>query len=420
MSWYDDYIQKVTINGLTIRDQRINIKNNLFSSTFKNAPEYQRIGLGSINNMFDSWIFGGEAYKLLINQKKLSLEPTQLNIPLNFFNGQYVYWNINSTNEIWIIIFSDINSNDMPTCTIEKCNNTLKWIDDNGNLQQFPCVINSLMSFYRNLYTTSIATSQATISMFCQSNQFTKTISQNRRFIFNGIPYKVEAINNFMNKSANGNDAPLLELFMFKDEINLVTDDVINNIANYNSTLYTVVINQGTTLNQTVGYTTTLTSTIRLNSNVITNQPITWSSSNPLVGSINSTTGIINLLTVGNVTFTATMSNNLTVSSSISVTVASVPIVVSANVILPNITSLKQTVSQTYSINKIINGVANADTFIFSQSGANPTHYQFSSINGNSFTVLNKGYDAVPLVVRGINIVDASSIFFTINLKGLY
>ena len=418
MSWFDDYVQKVTINGASIREQRINIKDNLFSSAFKDAPEYQKVGLGNPNNYYDSWIFSGEAYKLLINQKKLSLDPTQSDIPLNFFNGQYVYWNINSIDEIWIIKTSDINNSDKPTCTIEKCNNTLRWIDDNGNLQQFPCVINSLMSFYRNLYTTSIATSQATISMFYQSNQYTRTIAQNRRFIFNGFAYKVEAINNFMNKTADGNDSPLLELFMIKDEINPATDDVINNIANYNSNLYTITINQSN-FNQTIGFSVTLNTTIKLNNNIVTDQPLIWSSSNPSIGSIDSN-GDINLLSVGNVTFTATMNNNPLIFASIVVNVEDVPIVVSANVILPNVTRLLQTESSTYTVNKIVNGTANTDTFTIVASGANIAHYSLTVVDGNNFTVLNKGLDSVNLVITCTNNIDATVESISIQLKGLY
>jgi len=277
---------------------------------------------------------------------------------------------------VWITVQSDIYHKPTASCIVRRCNNLLKWIDDNGVLQQEPCIIDYLMSFYRNQYTTSISTAQATIKVICQYNSATKIIEQNRRFIFNGKAYKVEAIDDFQSKTTYGNNPPLMELHLFRDEIDTAKDDIVNNIANANSYLYTIAIDQ-TTFNQTIGFSTTLTSTVKLNNTTVTNQPVTWTSNNPLIGKIDPITGLINLLSVGSVTFTVTMNNNPLVTSSLVVNVESVPIVVSENIILPNVTSILQTTQQTYSVNKFVNGIANTDTFTIVASGANIAHYTF-------------------------------------------
>lgn len=321
-------------------------------------------------------------------------------------------------NNFWITVESDYYHYPTASATILRCDNILKWRDSNGVLRQEPCNIDSKVKRYRNQYSQVLTSYEGYITVTCQLNQYTKTIENNQRFVFNGQAYKIINLENYHNKTYNGNDAPLLIMIMNRDPNNDAGDDLINNIANAFTTNYTISIDQAP-FNQTVGFTTTLTSTIKLNGNIVTNQPVTWSSSNPLVGTISSS-GVINLLFVGNVTFTATMSNNTNISASITVNVASAPVVTSANIISPSVTSILQGSSQTYSVNKFVNGVANADTFTFVPSGASSTYYSLQIVDGNHFDVTSLGYTNIPLVVTCTNNVDNSQVNISINLRGLW
>lgn len=321
-------------------------------------------------------------------------------------------------NNFWITVESDYYHYPTASATILRCDNILKWRDSNGVLRQEPCNINSKVQRYRNQYNQVLTSYEGYITVTCQLNQYTKTIENNQRFVFNGQAYKIINLENYHNKTYNGNDAPLLIMIMNRDPNNDAGDDLINNIANAYSNTYTIAMDQPS-FNQTVGFTTTLTSTVKLNGNIVTNQPVTWSSSNPLVGTISSS-GVINLLSVGSVNFTAAMSNNTSITASIAVNVASAPVVTFSNVISPNVTSLLQGSSQSYSVKHFVNNVSDSNTFTVTASGSNANNYTLSVLDGNNFTVLNKGMDSIPLVVNCMNNADATSVSITIKLKGVY
>jgi len=139
MDWFSSFQTKSTLSGNTIQQQRINAKNDMFLTRFKDSLMYNAVGLGDTNTLYDTWISSEQAYTQLINIKKLELAPNQ--DLSKFYTGQYVYWTVDDVNEVWLITSSDKRPPNNPFGLIEKCDSLLKWIDGNGVIQSYNVVI---------------------------------------------------------------------------------------------------------------------------------------------------------------------------------------------------------------------------------------------------------------------------------------
>lgn len=326
-------------------------------------------------------------------------------------------------NNYWISVFTDTYRFPTASSTIHRCNSSLKWYDEYHNLINEPAIIDVDLRLTKFLFGSTITLPQGHLKIIMQLNDNTRKIDINQRFVFGKQVFKVDYFNDFIaDNTFDVTSAPLLHLTLFKDEVNLAKDDLVLGIADAYSNIYTIAIDQ-IPFNQVVGFTTTLTSTIKLNGVVVTNQPVTWSSSNPLVGTISSTTGLINLLAIGSVTFTATMTNNSLILASISVTVASAPVVDTFDVrILPLVTKLLQNNTQIYQVALYKNDVQQPDAVVCTASSSIPNtgvYYTFTQDNANQFTVKNlKYYSNSPLVVNCVSGIYSKSI--TITLGGVY
>jgi len=352
VDWFSAYQNKVNINGSTIREQRINIKDQLFSSTFKDAPEYQQIGLGSTSTFYDSWVFSGQAYKLLDNQKKLSLEPTQSDIPLNFFTGQYVYMTINSIDEIWLTIASDINNADKPTCTIEKCNSFLKFIDSDGTIQQFPCVIESSKRFTKNNVDAYFILPVGMSRIYIQYNSITDSIIEGQRFVLGKRVYKVDEVDDYSQIINNkGLISLVLELTQKIDD-----DNIELGIANYYSRQHTYLVDilNGSSA-QNVNDVITLNIVCTDNTVQVTSPILSYVSSNPLIATVNN--GIITCISEGVSTITVAYNG---VSASINITVQSAVIADNYTVSITGNSTVKLGANLTLTSTVFNNGVADA------------------------------------------------------------
>jgi hypothetical protein len=408
LNWYNSYNKKVNLQGNSVREQRINQRNEFFLSTFKDAPEYFSVGLGSSTNLYDTWIYTEKAYKHIPRVKKLILAPYQnLN---DFFTGQYMYWN--ELNEIWLLTSTDKRQPNKPFAEIKECNNNMRWVDSFNNIIEYPCVI---MDNYGSDFdfNNNIVLPEGTVIVKIQQNDDTKNIKINNRFLFGGIgnfqAFKVTSKLDFINDG-------IIQFTLRKDNLSQ-EDDLVEGIANRFNNIYSLDILESD-FEQSIGYSGTLNSVVKLNDEIITVNVI-WSSSDIDIGTIDNI-GNFNLIADGTVIYTCTMEDNVDVYDNIEITVTPLPIEVKQVVINPNKTELLQGTEQIYSVYKYIDNVQQIDGFDIQPSGANNSNYNLTIIDGNNFKIENLNYSNISLLITCTSLVDSSVGTISIKLRGLF
>ena len=150
-----------------------------------------------------------------------------------------------------------------------------------------------------------------------------------------------------------------------------------------------------------IGTTKAMTATATSNGATINGVPLTWTSSNPLVAAIDSD-GNMELLAVGSATITCQIGINNLVKDTISVTVSDVKQDDYEVVYTPMISSIDEGTTQTFTVTLNKNNISTAEIFSFAIIGTVPaTHYIFSIIDGNSFSIKNiLEYYNSPLIIR--------------------
>lgn len=397
--------RKIAQSNLTAKQREINrIKNDIITG-FENSPSFETITISSVS--YDVQIVEVSSLTKNPNKKKILMKPED-----TIDVGDIVVWNGNS----WLVTDLDDDTGIQYIGIIDKCNNTLKWLDQYNNIiTHFCTVIN------KSLYTTGIDENKyiivgdGQVNVTVSSNEDTLTLDRNKRFLFgyNGV-YDCWKITQADRTSQPG----VIQFVMAYEDINPETDDLINGIANAYDNTYSLTINQTSPLSQAVSTTGTLSHTLTLNNQPST-EAVQWVSSNTAVGTINSSTGQYSLLTTGTVKFTCRLVNNNNIKAEITVNVVSVPAGVKEVVISPNVTSILQGKNQTYEIFLYIDGIKQNNVFTFTASGADSSScYGFEALSGNSFKVSCLKMSGLPLVVNCVSGSESKSI--SISLKGLW
>lgn len=249
----------------------------------------------------------------------------------DFTHSTGIGYRYNFGGYIWIGINSDnINS---ATCsvTIRRCNNQMKWLNENNILFTEPCIFDYDLRDTSFNYDKQINNVEGDMKAFVQKNQYTSTLKINDRFIFNGQAYIINGINMHSIEQ-------LLTINLFKVPVSN-NDDLVNNIANaFNRESSTVI--------------------------------------NPIPTEIR---------------------------------------------IVPYQESIRLNDTQVYEVYNYINNVKQSDTFTFNLTGItnDGEYYEFTSIDGNSFSIKNikKNYDNL-LIVECVTGSESKSI--SVTLKGLW
>lgn len=239
--------------------------------------------------------------------------------------GRLIRWKKN----YWIVINCNTYESLGNGCVARRCNNELRWIDDDGNLIKEPVSINYDIMEQGDYAGKDLTTIAGFEKFFCQKNKRTINIKANMRFLFgvkeNPICYRVYAngIRNFLNNIGDDNYSPsVLELWMGANYPNQDTDDFDNLIADAYKNSFSLVINQDT-ISESLGYETQLQAFVKKNCKDVS-VPIVWSSSDSDVCSIDES-GNLKCLSVGNAVIKAEMLNNNSVYDTIEVIVSEVP-----------------------------------------------------------------------------------------------
>jgi hypothetical protein len=328
---------------------------------------------------------------------------------------------------LWLTVNTEFLKNLTGTCTIRRCNNYLRWIDEpTGAIYSEPCSIDYLIKEPRDYATagSAMVTPSGYIQVKAQFNERTNLIKPNQRFLFgnssNWTAYKMvgTGVNNFNNLKTNDNlSSGVLLLEMVANYVNYETDDVVNGIADAQQNVYALSINE-TSINGSTGTVIPLTTTITYNGLTVVRN-VVWSSSNPLIATVSST-GNVTLVANGSCVITATMEGN-SAADTCPVTVTATPVLNKKVVISPAKNFVLEGDTQSYSVFLYTNDVIQADAFTITcvQNLVPSANFIFTQTDANHFSVKNIKRDlASNLLINCVSGLNSNSI--VILLKGAW
>lgn len=333
------------------------------------------------------------------------------------------------SDNIWLTVNMEVEKNLTSTCTIRRCNNTMRWIDEpTGIYYEEPCCIEPLVKEPRNYATqgSPFITPGGFLHIEMQLNERSARIKQNQRFLF-GNPthwtcYKIvgTGINDFKNtKTFDNESAKILTLDLVADFLSPELDDIVNGIADANTNLYTLSLNQDS-VTGTVGDTLQLIPYITYNGHSST-RDVVWSTSSPNVATVSST-GLVSFVSSGCCSITARIDGNPSYDTC-DITVSSTPILVDEIRISPETNYVLEGANREYSVYRYVNNVQQADTFDFICSGSSvpSENYIFSQTSGNKFKVTNiKRCDTAYLTITCTTSDLEKSRAFSVRLLGAW
>ena len=195
----------------------------LTKSSFLNSVDYRKVYKNfNYNKSYDTWIYEGNSEDKIVGYKFLQSYPYDMP---QFKIGDYIHWNYNHTeNSTWILTSLDTQYLYNVKGRILQCNNSLRWIDDNGELNCYPCVIKDALTYTNFKWgSKGVIEPSGDIVVIVQKNDFTKKININDRFLFDEVSFKVKARLDEVNPD-------FMELYMMKTP-ELSKDNKEDNIA---------------------------------------------------------------------------------------------------------------------------------------------------------------------------------------------
>ena len=325
----------------------------------------------------------------------------------------------------WIVINSEIIKNFAASCVVRRCNSVLRWIDENGNYYEEPCSIDYRISRPRDeVGSKDPVTPQGYIDVYCQSNDRTKTIKGNKRFLFgsknNRIGYKTfgDGVRNFLNqKTYDDESSAIIVLSMGGNYVNKDTDDIENGIADVKKISYEMSITP-TYISGSV------TNTFKISPHVTCNDasvsvPVSYSTSASSIASV-SVDGVVSMNANGSAIILAHMTNNSAASAICNVSVSSSPIGYYEIRISPEPSFILEGCSQNYDFSLYQNGTYSSGSFVFNVSNDSVPESNYSLISsGSSLCVKNNlRYINSPLTIDCTS--GAATRQIEISLKGAW
>jgi hypothetical protein len=241
----------------SIKEEFENTYVDFMEDVFEHSANYNLVYKNfDYNTTYETLIMNFNSERDSVGVKKLVSYPYTT---IQFEIGDYIHWNYGGSLKTWLIISLDKQFTYNVNGRMERCVNNLKWIDSYGNTVSYPCVMDDKLNETTfDFKAPNFA--PGTVFVTVQKNVDTSALNINDRFVFDRQPFKIQGIKNFI----EGNT---ITFTMFKD-LEASDDDLVNGIANATTNTYTLSINQNN-FSQSVGYTSTLTATLKLNGEVV-------------------------------------------------------------------------------------------------------------------------------------------------------
>ena len=403
----------------------------IFDVSLKNAPNFfdnieveETYGSGKFTlttkARVDSVINPSTGYKYGDDYKSFIFSPKDIKM----FIGRLIKWN----NNYWLAINGNTYESSTNCCIFRRCNNFLRWKDENGNIISEPCIIDYNIMEAGDYSGRDLTTISGFEKIWCQRNNRTIKIKSNQRFLFghpdNPVCYKVygDGIRNFLNSETMDNMSPsLIELTVGGNYSNKATDDFKNLIANAYQNEYSIIINQDN-IQQLVGFETQLTTEIRKNNETINDKHVIWTTSDKNICSIDQE-GNLKCLSLGSCLITAYLYDNPEIKYTINVNVLENikdEYFVEVNAENYNYENyILQGDTVVYNCVLYKNAVPQDTEFKFElMTNAKDSYYEFDIIDGNHFKIKNKKMSQDNLNI--ICVADSYRYEYTITLKGAW
>lgn len=309
-AYYDDFVaisDDIFSNAPNVVYNEIQYEAHYGQRDFKPIP---MVRVDSVVN-YNTGIQVGDDYKIFMFTPDFPIEP---------FYGMKFKWGRN----YWLVTNVDNLGSLVTNVEVRRCNNTLRFFDENGNKIYEPCILDQVLRFTNNNDTMTIVTGKAEQYVWCQRNSRTVKIKPNDRFLF-GVPeqrigFRLYAggLGNSLNTITGDDNSPTLTQFYIEEyEINYQEDDIENGFASAERYEYSIDISENNTYFD-IGTTATLNAVVYRGKEVV-NKNVIWTSSDEDIISVNDKTLIA--ISAGEVTLYATMEDNKNVYGSINVTV---------------------------------------------------------------------------------------------------
>ena len=227
----------------------------------------------------------------------------------------------------WIIVSNIDNLQAYKTASMIKSNNTIKFYDSTSTIHSIPCIISkgSISLDEQKI----ISTLDSEIAIQISDTDITRQIEMNYVFRIGMRNYSVVNIDDI---TVNG----LLLIKMVYSEVEQVFPSYSLTILNGDS----IQVNENDPL--------TINAQVKIDGVIVSPTPnLIFSSNNITKAIINSITGVVTILDVGNVVFSCKMENDLTVMDEINVEIVEVPIE-NKTVEISGSTSIIKTYSKEY------------------------------------------------------------------------
>ena len=324
----------------------------------------------------------------------------------------------------YLVINVDKGSGLSTSAEVRRCNNTLRFFDENGNKIYEPCILDQVLRFTNNNDTMTIVTGKAEQYIWCQRNSRTIKIKPNDRFLF-GVPeqrigFRVYAggFGNSLNTITGDDSSPTLTQFYVEEyEMNYQTDDIENGFANAERFEYSIDISENNT-HYDVGATADLNATVYRGKEVV-DEKVCWCSSNDEIATVED--GKLTALAPGEVTLSAIMVDNKHVFGSMTVTVLESSAEPNYSILInPDIDYVLEKEELVVTATVYKNGIAQdyPIEIVDISEDVPRTNYKIT-VQDNTFTIINKKkYLVNPIKVRcSYNDVSEE---FEFTLRGLY
>lgn len=318
---------------------------------------------------------------------------------------------------IWITINTKNTLFYNDSSTIQRANTTSNWLLEDGTIHKEPTVLGYKISDNGIDYNKKLDNHTGEMSAYLQFNDFTKSLKVGDSFIYGkdggAEKWIIRALNNSLYQNTFDENPKLIEINMEAGEINKDRDDAINRVTDINVE-YSISIDQEDIL-QNIGYTTTLTATVKLDDEVV-NRNIVWSSSDELVATIDSSSGDLTILSNGTTNISCQLGSNVSIFDIVTVEGSTLPI--DNYVIRYNPSNLRvlQGSDETYTVELYNNNILLLDNFVFSEINGVPLdNYDLEIIDGNNFLIRNIEQYNENLIIRCVSGIHTEDIEITLG-----
>jgi len=394
---YEAYRTRMDAVGLTQRERSINDNRQGLINSFSDSPSYYQVESFSPSNpssplTLDSWIVDDSKIKEL---KQIQLIPDQILSP-----GDIIVWN----SQNWLTLNVDNMGGIYYRGSIQRCLSSIKWLDTTGGVQE-------AWFTYRSDSASNFGVEDGRImvmpnerrSIIVQSNVYTQQIRKDRRFIFDNRVWKCTSIDGLV--------LGVITLTLAEELESNVNDNMDLRIADYTNNIpsYTLLILNGTDLSLQAGNTLTLITEVKNRGVVVTDKPLVYTSSNPLIATI-SNTGVITTVTNGSTVITVKLADNSAVLDSLNLTVQFSTVSNKVVVVLGNSEVLlgdPETYTREIKNNGVVDNTSLVQWFLYADDGVSTTELAtLSFISTTQCTIKpnNKakvGYVKLKCVVTG-------------------